>query len=550
MVYKHVLRRYAKQRFARVLFIFGEEDVNRIKAKYFRDGITDTELDAVEWKFWKSLIKKGELHRYIPFDKRNACADEFDKIYEELKRLGESDAYHGIPLWKKGADALHKRQVNLLREGFISDPEGVPMYSERPPVGKSQKKVKDYCARGTGANEASHGHEVAETTSAGTQGVMLAHRKLCYLTVVDNVKSEIRNSGTMPDLGHFDLWIVEDNKQYIENLGWTGTAKDPFQKYKVFDDEPTEMMGAYALSASLEMDSSERQKPSGNVPLSAPSEPLPASPPRSQPEMPVASEQGALPLEEHSWDSWASDMSAFMHQLSPSRASAQPGQLSPSKQNTTQTPSCSLAATSSPVRHHPPSLSPLAVMAGVSLAASAGPAAAILGLPSPRQGPLAAPVSNQSSFPVSTASASSTSSIALPPHPAVSESVQRSNPTGGAAPQFPRVSARGRNVLSQTARAHSAWLDYAPIDTRNYMEVDLASRLLSAPDVIVIADPNKRLEMATDKWTFMFQNRHNTAGNWAPSHDITVSFLRDFSTWIYARHQEIIAQMHFDSSVS
>ena len=174
MVYKHVLRRYAKQRFARVLFIFGKEDVNRIKAKYFQDGITEAELDAVEWKFWKSLIRKGELHRYIPYENRNACADQFDKIYDELKRLGESDAYLGIPLWKKGADALHKRQINLLRKVSLRTQRVYPCTVKGPLQASRKNKLRTTV-------RAAQGPTRHHTVTRWPKPLLLEPRVLCLL---------------------------------------------------------------------------------------------------------------------------------------------------------------------------------------------------------------------------------------------------------------------------------------------------------------------------------------------------------------------------------
>ena len=211
-----------------------------------------------------------------------------------------------IPLWLHGSDELHQRQLQHLRDLRLSDPVGIPMYTDRG-GGKPVKgrRLGPLCARGTGMSESSHGHEVAEITSVGTMGVLLSDGKMTHLTDVDNCKAAIRNRGA-PDLGHFDNWVNADIKR---NYDWLGLP-DPEPGFLVYDVdlEPTEKFGADALGYS----------PPAALPPAAPPSVAGSSsqppPPAAHTPIAIVPEPGnGLPQAEDSLsrDSWASQCSAI-----------------------------------------------------------------------------------------------------------------------------------------------------------------------------------------------------------------------------------------------
>ncbi|KAF6751766.1 hypothetical protein DFP72DRAFT_1135650, partial [Ephemerocybe angulata] len=165
------------------------------------------------WKFRVSWLLK-HCRRIIPPPEQLYPA--VSKVFSTYGPLKDSTTH--APLFNKESWKTAKNILQLIYNGYLSDPPGIQLYTKMG-VGKDTGLPIYRCLRGTNSTEGGvHTHLRSHLPSSGTS---IRHAQACLMdfSLVRNLNLGTLNSTGKPYQGHSSIWITNMIQEYLLALG-------------------------------------------------------------------------------------------------------------------------------------------------------------------------------------------------------------------------------------------------------------------------------------------------------------------------------------------
>ncbi|KAF5309105.1 hypothetical protein D9611_014794 [Ephemerocybe angulata] len=206
----HSLRREFAAALRDILFVFDKEDRARIAAwaACLETPRTFEQLMASnpDW------VQKHS-RRYVPSPEvLFPLVEELFRTYGPLQDAATKEPLFGPKQWKTASQIL-----DLIREGYLSDPPGIALYTK---IGNDKKagNLPIYrCARGTSFTEGVHSQLRSRLP---TVGVSIRHinSRLPEYVYVHNKRVGTMNTTGKKYRGHYDPWIINRIQERLAYL--------------------------------------------------------------------------------------------------------------------------------------------------------------------------------------------------------------------------------------------------------------------------------------------------------------------------------------------
>ncbi|KAF6763228.1 hypothetical protein DFP72DRAFT_1000650 [Ephemerocybe angulata] len=209
----HALRREFARALRDILFVFDKEDRARITAWAARlEAARTFEQLLASNPDW---VKKHCRSYVPPAEVLFPLVEELFRTYGPLQDAATKEPLFGPKQWKTASQIL-----DLIREGYVSDPEGIALYTK---IGndKNAGNLPIYrCARGTNFTEGVHSQLRSRLP---TVGVSIRHinSRLPEYVYVHNKRVGTLNSTGKKYRGHYDPWItnrIQEGLAYLDGV--------------------------------------------------------------------------------------------------------------------------------------------------------------------------------------------------------------------------------------------------------------------------------------------------------------------------------------------
>ncbi|KAF6750676.1 hypothetical protein DFP72DRAFT_817488, partial [Ephemerocybe angulata] len=209
----HALRREFARVLRDILFVFDKEDRARIAAWAARLEVARTfEQLLASNPDW---VQKHSRRYVPPAEELFPLVEEVFRTYGPLQDAATKEPLFGPKQWKTASQIL-----DLIREGYLSDPPGIALYTK---IGndKNAGNLPIYrCARGTNFTEGVHSQLRSRLP---TVGVSIRHinSRLPEYVYVHNKRVGTLNSTGKKYRGHYDPWItnrIQEGLAYLDTV--------------------------------------------------------------------------------------------------------------------------------------------------------------------------------------------------------------------------------------------------------------------------------------------------------------------------------------------
>ncbi|KAJ3515878.1 hypothetical protein NLJ89_g1482 [Agrocybe chaxingu] len=207
----HGLRKEFGRAFRDAVLLFVREDFLRISAwlPTLNPPVDFNQVFAARPKW---MLK--HCRRFIPPpDKLLPLVKELFSVFGPLK-----DATTRAPLFTQQQWHASKQILELIRQGFVSDPPGIPLYYVIGLDAKAANLPIYRCARGTNFLEGGvHSHLLSRLPTSGTS---VRHLNACFCDFVlgHNLRVGTLNTTGQKYRGHYDIWTTNKIQEQLVTL--------------------------------------------------------------------------------------------------------------------------------------------------------------------------------------------------------------------------------------------------------------------------------------------------------------------------------------------
>jgi hypothetical protein len=210
---KHPFLYCFSQLLREAFFQYYEDDISRVKeALTLQNPGVDADvlfkekmIGDIDW-----VLKRVRRRLYQP--------DVLEKNLNCLKEEFSKEQYNdlnGVPLLNDKTKAQFQHLLKHVRNGCLSDPEGVDLYM---PISKDSLGLIEYrCIRGTSDVESLH-QKLEMNFAPWNAGPEYADNNLAVKRHRFNIRASERYRKGFPKVGHYDHYILDETYRYMKTI--------------------------------------------------------------------------------------------------------------------------------------------------------------------------------------------------------------------------------------------------------------------------------------------------------------------------------------------